>query len=343
MTDPSRRSRSRAGVPAPDPGDAASSRPRCGWRTRCRPSAAPVRPSANGSCTSGSSPWRTPNRSASGGRSAAGAGSACGHRCGAAAGIGLLFQLIDSASLLFDQTAAAGAARQDGRGRWWSRPRPGTAAARRRRARESTPHRRPADDPDHRRCPMTRLTRADLDALPAYVPGRSAADLARELGIAEAIKLASNEVPYGPLPGVVRGGHRGDVPGAPLPRHGRRPAARQARRAVRRHRRPARHRLRLGGARRAPGPRDLPARRRDRLLMAVLRGVPDHRRDHRRDKRPGAEHGRARARPGRDGRRDHRPDPDDPGLQPEQPDGHQPAQGASWTGSCPTCPPTSWW
>lgn len=49
---------------------------------------------------------------------------------------------------------------------------------------------------------MTRLTRADLDALPAYVPGRSPADLARELGLAEAIKLASNEVPYGPLPGV---------------------------------------------------------------------------------------------------------------------------------------------
>ena len=49
---------------------------------------------------------------------------------------------------------------------------------------------------------MTRLTRADLDALPAYVPGRSVADLVRELGIAEAIKLASNEVPFGPLPGV---------------------------------------------------------------------------------------------------------------------------------------------
>jgi histidinol-phosphate aminotransferase len=49
---------------------------------------------------------------------------------------------------------------------------------------------------------MSRLTRADLDALPAYVPGRSVADLARELGIGEAIKLASNEVPYGPLPGV---------------------------------------------------------------------------------------------------------------------------------------------
>ncbi|MBU2663215.1 histidinol-phosphate transaminase [Actinoplanes bogorensis] len=49
---------------------------------------------------------------------------------------------------------------------------------------------------------MTRLTRADLDNLPAYVPGRNLADLTRELGIAEAIKLASNEVPYGPLPGV---------------------------------------------------------------------------------------------------------------------------------------------
>jgi len=50
---------------------------------------------------------------------------------------------------------------------------------------------------------MTRLTRADLDALPTYVPGRSPADLARELGLPEAIKLASNEVPYGPLPGVI--------------------------------------------------------------------------------------------------------------------------------------------
>lgn len=38
------------------------------------------------------------------------------------------------------------------------------------------------------------LTRADLAALPNYVPGRS---------VPGAIKLASNEVPYGPLPGVV--------------------------------------------------------------------------------------------------------------------------------------------
>ncbi len=38
------------------------------------------------------------------------------------------------------------------------------------------------------------LTRADLQALPAYVPGRT---------VPGAIKLASNQVPYGPLPGVV--------------------------------------------------------------------------------------------------------------------------------------------
>jgi histidinol-phosphate aminotransferase len=41
---------------------------------------------------------------------------------------------------------------------------------------------------------MSRLTRPDLDALPDYVPGRN---------VPGAIKLASNEVPYGPLPGVV--------------------------------------------------------------------------------------------------------------------------------------------
>jgi histidinol-phosphate aminotransferase len=40
---------------------------------------------------------------------------------------------------------------------------------------------------------MSQLTRADLDLLPKYVPGRS---------VPGAIKLASNEVPYGPLPGV---------------------------------------------------------------------------------------------------------------------------------------------
>ncbi|GAA2605010.1 histidinol-phosphate transaminase [Dactylosporangium fulvum] len=50
------------------------------------------------------------------------------------------------------------------------------------------------------------LTRPDLEALPPYVPGRS---------VPGAIKLASNEVPYGPLPGVaeavaeaITGAHR---------------------------------------------------------------------------------------------------------------------------------------
>ncbi|MBO0870803.1 MAG: histidinol-phosphate transaminase [Micromonosporaceae bacterium] len=38
------------------------------------------------------------------------------------------------------------------------------------------------------------LTRPDLASLPAYIPGRT---------VPGAVKLASNEVPYGPLPGVV--------------------------------------------------------------------------------------------------------------------------------------------
>jgi histidinol-phosphate aminotransferase len=41
---------------------------------------------------------------------------------------------------------------------------------------------------------MSQLTRPDLDQLPSYIPGRI---------VPGSIKLASNEVPYGPLPGVV--------------------------------------------------------------------------------------------------------------------------------------------
>lgn len=40
-------------------------------------------------------------------------------------------------------------------------------------------------------------------SMPAYVPGKSAADAEAEHGIAGAIKLASNETPWGPLPSVV--------------------------------------------------------------------------------------------------------------------------------------------
>ena len=50
---------------------------------------------------------------------------------------------------------------------------------------------------------MSVQVRPAIADLPAYKPGRSAADLARELGLLEAIKLASNEVAYPPLPSVV--------------------------------------------------------------------------------------------------------------------------------------------
>jgi histidinol-phosphate aminotransferase len=41
-------------------------------------------------------------------------------------------------------------------------------------------------------------------ALPAYRPGRNPADLAREIGVPRAVKLASNEVAFPPLPAVVQ-------------------------------------------------------------------------------------------------------------------------------------------
>ncbi len=45
--------------------------------------------------------------------------------------------------------------------------------------------------------------RPHLADVPIYSPGRSAEAAMAEHGIAEAIKLASNEVPFGPLPGVL--------------------------------------------------------------------------------------------------------------------------------------------
>jgi histidinol-phosphate aminotransferase len=48
------------------------------------------------------------------------------------------------------------------------------------------------------------LVRADLASLPSYVPGRRPADVADASGnLLPPVRLASNEVPYGPLPGVV--------------------------------------------------------------------------------------------------------------------------------------------
>ena len=45
--------------------------------------------------------------------------------------------------------------------------------------------------------------RSAVQALPAYKPGRNPADLAREIGVERAVKLASNEVAFPPLPAVV--------------------------------------------------------------------------------------------------------------------------------------------
>jgi histidinol-phosphate aminotransferase len=45
--------------------------------------------------------------------------------------------------------------------------------------------------------------RPAVQALPPYRPGRNPADLAREIGVDRAVKLASNEVAFPPLPAVV--------------------------------------------------------------------------------------------------------------------------------------------
>ena len=50
---------------------------------------------------------------------------------------------------------------------------------------------------------MSVTPRAEIATLPAYRPGRNPADLAAELGLAGAMKLASNEVAFPPLPSVV--------------------------------------------------------------------------------------------------------------------------------------------
>ncbi len=49
---------------------------------------------------------------------------------------------------------------------------------------------------------MTGRPRPAVDALPAYRPGKDAAQAEAEHGITDAIKLASNETPWGPVPSV---------------------------------------------------------------------------------------------------------------------------------------------
>ena len=51
---------------------------------------------------------------------------------------------------------------------------------------------------------MAGQPRAVVDGLPQYKPGKSAAQAAADHDLTEAIKLASNESSYGPLPSVIK-------------------------------------------------------------------------------------------------------------------------------------------
>ena len=79
--------------------------------------------------------------------------------------------------------------------------------------------------------------RGRLAELPRYQPGRSSEAAMAEHGLASAIKLASNESPFGPLPGVADAVAAAAERRQPLPGPHRRGAARALRRS--RRRRPA--------------------------------------------------------------------------------------------------------
>lgn len=51
-------------------------------------------------------------------------------------------------------------------------------------------------------CGLEQRLRTEIEAIPAYVPGKPIEELERELGITTAIKMASNENPLGPAPEV---------------------------------------------------------------------------------------------------------------------------------------------
>ncbi len=67
---------------------------------------------------------------------------------------------------------------------------------------------------------MTGSPRPNIEVLPAYTPGRSAEMVAAQHGIDEAIKLASNELPFGPLPSVAEAIRHGVDQVADYPDHG---------------------------------------------------------------------------------------------------------------------------
>ena len=168
--------------------------------------------------------WRAPSRSASAARSAAGTGSACRRCCWCCCGLGFVCCSSSTAlSPLFDRQLQQ--ALHDKAAR--------TVVVAGRRTDPAS--RRPPRQEARRRPAMTRLTRADLDALPSYVPGRSPPTWPAS--------WASRGDQAGQQRGAVRpaarrggGGRRGRRRRAPLPGHGRGRAARRARRAVRRRR-----------------------------------------------------------------------------------------------------------
>ncbi len=68
-------------------------------------------------------------------------------------------------------------------------------------------------------------TRPALDALPEYVPGRSAESVAAKYAIGNVIKLASNEAAFGPLPSALAAIEAAAPRRQPLPRRRRHRAA----------------------------------------------------------------------------------------------------------------------
>ena len=162
--------------------------------------------------------------------------------------------------------------------------------------------------------PRSRAQRARQ--IPAYVAGKPPAARA---GLTT-YKLSSNENPYPPLPGVLEAAREAAAADEPLPRHGQRRALR----------RPGRHAGRAGGGPRRRdrvGRADLPARqrllrarRRGRLRLALLRGLPDRGHRRRGAQRAGAGARRRPPRPRRDGRGGHRPHQGRHRLHAQQPD-----------------------
>ena len=180
--------------------------------------------------------------------------------------------------------------------------------------------------------------RAVLDGIPTYKPGQ--AGRRRWPGRLQAVLQRE------PLSAAARCDgerHRSGRVLQPLPGHGLHRPGERAGGALRGAGLASGHRHRLGRRRPAAAPGHLRAGRRGDLRLAVVRGVPDHHADQRGEVGAGAAGLRRGARPGRDGRRDHRADPADLRVQPQQPDRHGGAPGRAGTFPRPGARATSWW